>query len=71
MLRNIGIVDQVVRGILGLAFIALAAQDGNSIAAVVLSTLAAAYLLATAITLHCPLYRIFQLSTYGRLDRSV
>jgi Protein of unknown function (DUF2892) len=70
MLRNIGIIDQVVRGILGIAFVAIAAQDGSSIAVVALSGLAAAYLLATAIVLYCPLYALLGLSTYGPLDRS-
>jgi len=71
MRRNIGIIDQTIRAILGLALIALGAQEGISIWGDVLSILVAAYLLVTAIVLHCPLYRALGLSSYGQLDRSM
>ena len=70
MLRNIGIIDQVIRAVLGLAFIALMAQDGVATPVVAFSGMIGAYLLATAIVLHCPLYRIFGFSTLGQIDRS-
>lgn len=49
MLRNIGTVDQVVRAIVGLALVALTAQDGISVPTVVLSATVGVYLLATVI----------------------
>ena len=70
MLRNIGTIDQVIRAILGLAFVALAARGGISVPTVVCSATAGVYLLATAIFLYCPIYAVLGLSTFGRLDRS-
>lgn len=70
MLRNIGNVDQVIRAILGLAFIAFTAQDGISASGAVVSAMAGAYLLATAIFLYCPGYAILGFSTRGRIDSS-
>jgi hypothetical protein len=71
MLRNIATIDRVIlHGILGLAFVALAARDGIPVATVVCSATAAVYLLATAIFPYCPIYAVLGLSTFGRLDRS-
>jgi len=70
MLRNIGIIDQVIRAILGLTFVALTAQAGISAVTVVVSATAGVYLLATAIFLYCPIYAALGLSTFGCLDRS-
>jgi hypothetical protein len=70
MSRNIGIVDQVIRSVLGLAFITYFLKDsfadGVSFAGFV-----GAYLLGTALFVYCPRYGALGLSTYGRLDRSV
>lgn len=69
MPRNIGIVDQVVRAVLGLAILAYLLKDGlmNGLG---VAGFVGAYLLATALFLYCPLYGVLGLSTYGRLDRS-
>ena len=73
MSRNIGIVDQVIRSVLGLAFITYffkdSFADGVSFAA--FAGFVGAYLLGTALFVYCPLYGALGLSTYGRLDRSV
>lgn len=70
MPRNIGIVDQVVRAMLGLAFLAYVLKDDLYFQGLDLVAFLGAYLLATALFLYCPLYRVLGLSTYGRLDRS-
>jgi Protein of unknown function (DUF2892) len=70
MPRNIGIVDQVVRAMLGLAVIAYFLKDGISAGGLGLAGVFGAYLLGTALFLYCPLYGVLGLSTYGRLDRS-
>jgi DUF2892 family protein len=67
MPRNIGIVDQVVRAMLGFAFLVYVLKDGLYFQGL---GFLGAYLLATALFLYCPLYRVLGLSTYGRLDRS-
>jgi len=70
MPRNIGIIDQVIRAVLGLAFIAYFVR-GNGVAdGLSIVGFAGAYLLATALFLYCPLYGALGLSTHGRLDRS-
>jgi Protein of unknown function (DUF2892) len=69
MPRNIGIVDQVVRAMLGLAILAYCLKDELSFGLGLVGFLGA-YLLATALFLFCPLYGILGVSTYGRLDRS-
>lgn len=74
MPRNIGIVDQVVRAMLGLAFLAYFLKDEphfEGLGLVGLVGFIGAYLLATALFLYCPVYGILGLSTYKRLDRSV
>lgn len=70
MRRNIGIIDQVVRAILGLACVALIA-GGTAVSTIVFLIAAGAYLLATAIVTYCPIYALLKVSTYGRLDRLV
>ena len=70
MPRNIGIVDQVIRAMLGLAILAYLLKDEFYFQGLGLAGFVAAYLLATALFLYCPLYGILGLSTYGRLDRS-
>ncbi len=70
MPRNIGIVDQVIRAVLGLAFIAWFVRGSGFMDGLGLVGFAGAYLLATALFLYCSLYGALGLSTYGRLDRS-
>jgi DUF2892 family protein len=70
MPRNIGIVDQVVRAMLGLAIIAYFLKDEVYFQGLGLVGFLGVYLLATALFLYCPLYGILGLSTYRRLDRS-
>ena len=70
MPRNIGIVDQVVRAMLGLAFLAYCLKDELYFQGLGLMAFLGAYLLATALFLYCPLYGILGLSTYRQVDRS-
>jgi hypothetical protein len=70
MRRNIGVIDQTIRAVLGLAFVAVVAKDDISITTQVTAGVMGAYLLATAIVLYCPLYGIFGWSSCGHIDRS-
>ena len=70
MPRNVGIVDQVVRAMLGLACVAYAfGGDMNFYGAAPLF-LIGAILFATAIFRYCPLYSFVGVSTYEPKDRS-
>lgn len=71
MPRNIGIVDQVVRAMLGLAFLAYFLKGEVHFDGLGLVGFIGGYLLATALFLYCPVYGILGLSTCKRLDRSV
>jgi hypothetical protein len=72
MPRNIGIVDQVIRAMLGFALLAYLFKDELYMQGLGLIGFLGAYLLATALFLYCPLYGILGLSTYTRrLDRSL
>jgi hypothetical protein len=70
MPRNIGIVDQVVRAMLGLAIVAYLVKEEFYFEGLGLLGLLGAYLLATALFLYCPLYGILGFSTCTRMDRS-
>lgn len=71
MTRNIGMIDQVIRAILGLALIAFVAKDGTLMPESNLAALAGIYLFATAIFLYRPFYNLLSFTTFGRVDRSV
>jgi hypothetical protein len=71
MRRNIGRIDQVVRGFLGLALIAYIGKDGTFTPGSSLAVLAGIYLFATGVFLYCPLYGVLRFTTFGQLDRSV
>lgn len=71
MPRNIGIVDQAVRAVAGLAALAYVFKDSLPVEGLALGGFLAAYLLSTALFVYCPLYGALGLSTYGRLDRSI
>jgi hypothetical protein len=70
MPRNIGIVDQVIRSILGLAFFAYVLNDGNFVDGLGLIGFIGAYLLGTAFFVYCPIYSALGLSSHGQFDRS-
>ena len=67
MPRNPGIVDQMVRAIIGLTLLAYFKDDFQGLG---LASFLGAYLLAIALFLCCPLYGILGLSADRRLDRS-
>lgn len=70
MPRNIGIIDQVLRALLGLAILAYLLKDGLYVNGLGVAGFVGIYLLATALFLYCPFYAVLGLSTLGRLDRS-
>lgn len=70
MPRNIGIIDQVIRFMLGLALIAYIAKDGVILPGGVPAVLAGAFLFATSIFEYCPLYGALGFTTVERVDRS-
>ena len=71
MERNVGTIDLVVRSVLGIGVLAYLAKDGVFVDGSGPGILVAAYLLATAVFMYCPLYRMLGFSTFGPLDRSV
>ena len=71
MPRNIGNIDLVVHSMLGIALIAYFGKEGALLSAWGFVALAGAYLLATGILSYCPLYRLFDVTTVERIDRSV
>lgn len=60
---NVGTVDQYVRIVVGLALVAFAFQDGQSVQGWHWAGLIGLVLLATAFLNHCPLYRALGIST--------
>ena len=70
MPRNIGIVDQVLRAMLGLAFLAYFLKGELYFGGPSLVGFIGAYLLGTALFLYCPLYGILGFCTHKRFDRS-
>jgi hypothetical protein len=71
MQRNVGTVDLVVRSMTGIGIIAYLAKDGVFAQGSAPGLLIAIYLVATAILMYCPLYRLLGFSSYGPLDRVV
>ena len=70
MSRNIGVLDQAIRTLLGFALFAFILKDGSLMPGSGLTALGSLYLFVTGIVRYCPLYGLFGLSTSGRLDRS-
>jgi predicted ABC-type sugar transport system permease subunit len=71
MPRNIGSIDLVIRSILGIALIAYVGKEGALMSAWGLVALPGAYLLATGILSYCPVYRLLDITTVERIDRSI
>ena len=70
MSRNIGILDQAIRTLLGFALFAFLVKDGALVPASALTALIAIYLFVTGLLRYCPLYALLGMNTAGRLDRS-
>ena len=70
MPRNIGIIDQVIRAMLGLAIVAYALKGEMSFYGAALCFLVGGILFATALFRYCPLYGFLDLTPRDRQDRS-
>jgi hypothetical protein len=70
MPRNIGVIDQLVRAVLGIAFIAYIAKDGAIMPGWILPVLVGAYFVVTSLIEHCPLYGVLGMTTVERVDHS-
>jgi hypothetical protein len=71
MERNVGTIDLVIRALLGIGTLAYLAKDNVFAPDSGPGIFIAVYLVATAILMYCPLYRLLGFSTFGPLDRSV
>lgn len=69
MQKNVGIVDQYARIVVGLALVAFALQDGLSIQGWHWAGLAGLVLLLTAFFRKCPLYGALGFSTCPAVNR--
>jgi Protein of unknown function (DUF2892) len=69
MPRNIGMIDQYVRIVLGLALVAFAFKDGLSVQGWHWFGLAGFVLLLTAFFRSCPAYSAFGISSCERQDQ--
>lgn len=70
MKHNVGIIDMVIRSVLGIGILAYVAKDGvfhpGSIPGIVIAVV----LIATAVLRYCPLYQLLGFTTWNPLDRS-
>jgi hypothetical protein len=71
MQRNVGTVDLVIRSMIGIGILAYLARDNVFAQGSGPCIVIAIYLIATAILMYCPVYRLFGFSTSSPLDRSV
>jgi len=70
MKQNVGVVDLVVRSVLGIAILAYLAKDGTFGPGSVPGIVVAVVLIATAVLRYCPLYQLLGFNTSSPLDRS-
>jgi hypothetical protein len=71
MKQNVGIIDLVIRSMLGIGILAYLAKDGVFHPGSVPGIIIAVVLIGTAILRFCPLYRLLGFTTLTPLDRSV
>jgi DUF2892 family protein len=70
MKQNVGVIDLVVRSVLGIGILAYLAKDGVFAPGSVPGIVIAVVLIATAILRYCPLYQLLGFSTVTPVDRS-
>lgn len=70
MKQNIGVIDLVIRSVLGVGILAYLAKDGVFHPGSVPGIIIAVVLIATAILRYCPLYHLLGFTTTDQLDRS-
>lgn len=71
MKQNVGVIDLVIRSVLGIGILAYLSKDGVFYPGSVPGIIIAVVLLATAIFRYCPLYQLLGFATTNPLDRSV
>jgi DUF2892 family protein len=71
MTRNIGRIDQFIRIVIGLAFVAFAVKDGALGAGYAAAGVIGVVLLLTAFFSYCPLYRLLGVSTCRKRDQAI
>jgi hypothetical protein len=71
MKQNIGVIDLVVRSLLGIAILGYLSKDGVFHPGSVPGIIIAVVLIGTAIFRYCPLYQLLGFTTSSPLDRSV
>jgi DUF2892 family protein len=70
MKQNVGVVDLVVRSLLGIGILAYLTKDGVFHPGAALGVVIAVVLIGTAVLRYCPLYQLLGFTTSTRLDRS-
>lgn len=70
MKQNVGVIDLVIRSVLGIGILAYLAKDGVFHPGSVPGIIIAVVLIATAILRYCPLYQLLGFTTTTPLDRS-
>jgi Inner membrane protein YgaP-like, transmembrane domain len=70
MKQNVGVIDLVIRSVLGIGILAYLAKDGVFHPGSVPGIVIAVVLIVTAVLRYCPLYQLLGFSTSGPLDRS-
>jgi len=70
MKQNVGVIDLVIRSILGIGILAYLAKDGVFHPGSVPGIIVAIVLIATAVLRYCPLYQFLGFTTSTPLDRS-
>lgn len=70
MKQNVGVIDLVIRSVLGIGILAYLSKDGVFHPGSVPGIIIAVVLLATAILRYCPLYQLLGFTTTSPLDRS-
>ena len=70
MKQNVGVIDLVIRSVLGIGILAYLTKDGTFTPGSVPGVVIAIVLIATAVLRYCPLYQLLGFSTCSPLDRS-
>lgn len=71
MKQNVGVIDMVIRSVLGIGILAYVARDGVVDVGSVPGIVIAVILIATAALRYCPVYQLLGFTTTSPLDRSI
>lgn len=70
MKQNVGVIDLVIRSVLGIAILAYLARDGAFQPGSIPGIIIAVVLIGTAVLRYCPLYQLLGFTTSTQVDRS-